>query len=53
MHQKRLCTFATNSNLIIMEKLIKILKQFDQERTRRLNHWKEEALVEVALGNLG
>ena len=32
-----------------MEKLIKILKQFDQERTKRLNHWNEEAIVEAAL----
>lgn len=49
MHQKRLCTFAANSNLIIMEKLIKILEQFDQERTKRLNYWNEEAVVEAAL----
>jgi hypothetical protein len=32
-----------------MEKLIKILKQFDQERTKRLNQWKEEAVVEAVL----
>ena len=32
-----------------MEKLIKILNQFDQERTKRLNHWNEKAVVEAAL----
>ena len=49
MHQKQLPTFAANSNLINMEKLIKVLKQFNQERTERLNYWNEEAVVEATL----
>lgn len=32
-----------------MEKLIEILNQFDQERTKRLNHWNEKAVAEAAL----
>ena len=34
-------------NSIIMEKLIEILKQFDQERTKRHGSWNEAALIET------
>ncbi len=36
-------------NSIIIEKLINILKQFDQVRTSRLDNWNEEAVVESCL----
>ena len=32
-----------------MEKLIKILKQFDQVRTSKLDNWNEEAVIDAAL----
>ena len=36
-------------NSINMEKLIKILEQFDQERTSKLDNWNEDAVIAAAL----
>ena len=36
-------------NSITMEKLINILKQFDQVRTSKLDNWNEDAVIAAAL----